>query len=352
MKEMFFKLINKLILRKNIPTMEEIWNITITEKDLKAMEIHKARPKRFYSDPGTYEVTIMDTPASDDSLSVLLPADTSLEASVEVDPPKKIVGVVVPVMGNRKYVLGLIPTIRSANHEVKIIVIDNGSKDGITNDLQYMAENGTIAYLEIHPNPLGVACAWNQGIKMSLDLGCDYTVVTNSDMLFHKDMIDQMVTYYDTDDRIILTSATPHNAVLGYTNGFSAKAEDIVKIAERLDAIPIAENPHIMPPDYSCFMITKAYIDEVGYFDENFKGAYYEDNDSHWRISEAGLGAFGTSNAMTLHFGSRSIHEAGYHNRDFSNNYRYFCSKHKTTTTDTSKSPYWSGIEGRRKRPY
>ena len=40
-------------------------------------------------------------------------------------------------------------------------------------------------------------------------------------------------------------------------------------------------------PDFSCFMINPDTIKVVGFFDENFKGAYCEDWDYHRRIAAA-----------------------------------------------------------------
>lgn len=44
-------------------------------------------------------------------------------------------------------------------------------------------------------------------------------------------------------------------------------------------------------PDYSCFAITRKYLDVVGWFDEMFDPAFFEDNDSHYRIRLAGYEA-------------------------------------------------------------
>ena len=63
----------------------------------------------------------------------------------KVNKTRKKVGVVLPIMGNKRYVMGLIPTIRSKNHEVYIIAIDNGSKDGTTEELIKLKNEGTLS---------------------------------------------------------------------------------------------------------------------------------------------------------------------------------------------------------------
>jgi len=57
-------------------------------------------------------------------------------------------------------------------------------------------------------------------------------------------------------------------------------------------------------PDYSCFMFGKALFDQVGRFDETFP-VYFEDNDSHRRLSLSGYEAL--SYAPYYHYGSQTI---------------------------------------------
>lgn len=58
-------------------------------------------------------------------------------------------------------------------------------------------------------------------------------------------------------------------------------------------------------PDYSCFAVGRAYWEIVGYFDEMFSPAYFEDNDSHRRIRLAGYEA--AQWTPYFHYGSTTI---------------------------------------------
>jgi GT2 family glycosyltransferase len=65
-------------------------------------------------------------------------------------------------------------------------------------------------------------------------------------------------------------------------------------------------------PDFSCFMINKRTIDRIGWFDENFVIAYFEDSDFHARIALAGEKAISTTSAIYYHFCSKTVAENDY----------------------------------------
>jgi GT2 family glycosyltransferase len=65
-------------------------------------------------------------------------------------------------------------------------------------------------------------------------------------------------------------------------------------------------------PDFSCFMITKETIDKIGWFDENFRVAYFEDSDYHARIALAGEKAISTISAIYWHYASKTVQENDY----------------------------------------
>lgn len=58
-------------------------------------------------------------------------------------------------------------------------------------------------------------------------------------------------------------------------------------------------------PDYSCFAIGRKYCETIGEFDERFTPAFFEDNDSHYRIRLAGYEA--AQWAPYFHYGSTTI---------------------------------------------
>lgn len=255
---------------------------------------------------------------------------------------RKKVGVVLPIMGNKRYVLGLIDTIKSVNHDISIIAIDNGSKDGTTDELKKLKDEKIIFYHEIHPEPIGVAAAWNRGMKVSLDNNMDYIMIINTDILLHKDCIDNLVNFYQSSPTLAIVMATD----VGWKLGVMHHATAIKPFEQYSKELNDMAWPEVGGAGFSCYLTGPELVRDVGYFDENFVGAYYEDNDIHWRLVEAGYSAQATYDALYIHFESRSIREGGYHNNNFSNNFQYFKNKHNTLTTEVTTSPHWKGPKG------
>jgi GT2 family glycosyltransferase len=261
---------------------------------------------------------------------------------------RKTVGVIIPVMGNKKYVLGLLPTIRSYVHDIRIIVIDNGSKDNITEDLTVMYNNNEISHLEIYPEPLGVAAAWNKGLRYAFDNGLDYAIVLNSDLILHKDCIDNLVKFYELNPNIIIGTATEVNNKIDIGDHTPA----VKPFSEYISDLDSLDWPNDGGSGFYCYITSKKLIEDVGYFDENFIGAYFEDNDMHWRLVNAGYGCGACTSSLIGHFTSRSIKEGGYMNSNFSRNREYFLRKHNTTDTGIQSNGNWVNVEipGTRKR--
>jgi hypothetical protein len=69
----------------------------------------------------------------------------------------------------------------------------------------------------------------------------------------------------------------------------------------------VAEAPH---PNFSAFMISRDCWRQTGEFDEEFRPAYWEDNDYHYRMKVAGQVAVTFPPALFYHFGSRTQMEA------------------------------------------
>ena len=128
----------------------------------------------------------------------------------------------------------------------KIIIINNGTNHDVAYLVNDEAKKGAIALN--FPKNAGVARSWNIGIHMAYDkLGSHYAVVINDDVELHED-INKCVDVAD--------SANP----------------SLIKMC-----------------DYACFMILRKAISRVGYFDEAYWPAYYEDIDYENRLVIAGI---------------------------------------------------------------
>lgn len=113
----------------------------------------------------------------------------------------------------------------------------------------------------------GVAAAWNLGIYKSMQMGIDRFVIMNDDAYF--------------------------------ANGS--------KPSELLAALN--DNTAIAMPDaeigFACFALDKHTVDKVGFFDESYTPAYFEDNDYIYRVKMAGL-RYSFTDSSVVHEGSKT----------------------------------------------
>lgn len=185
----------------------------------------------------------------------------------------------------------------------EVLIIDNGSTDMTVekaHDFEGRKMPGRVHVVSNQKNN-GVSGAWNQGIEWGLANGFTHIVVSNNDTRFGPFMLQGM---YDRMERggILLTSAVNVIREVVVPDDIDGEEHPVNHKAD-------TEAPH---PDFACFMVTQKTIDEVGWFDEEFFPAFFEDNDYHWRCKLAGgdNAAIANTKAVFIHYGSRTQNQA------------------------------------------
>lgn len=150
---------------------------------------------------------------------------------------------------------------------------------------------------------LALAKAWNVGIDWAFSDGCEYVMVINDDTVCSPWTIDGQVHLHQMlrEEGLVLTS------------GWQVDGPP-----ERMYTLEKPETQMAFPTNlnFSCFMINKDTIHLVGYFDERFYPAYFEDNDFHRRILLLGLKGHVCLQAPFFHYGSatqQSQHGVDHH---------------------------------------
>jgi hypothetical protein len=139
-------------------------------------------------------------------------------------------------------------------------------------------------------------------------LSSDYCLILNNDILLHPQAIDNLVQFALDHPEFLLWSSSE------WPNARTLKQAKW-------------DGSFSLHPHFSSFMVSPKTVDQVGYFDENLKMAYFEDNDYHIRLLLSGSQAAATTTSTFYHYGSRTINvddnvkiEAKYHyqlNRDY-----------------------------------
>lgn len=176
-------------------------------------------------------------------------------------------------------------SISTKNSNIEVILFPNKIK---SEDVKRLSIPLPCKYLNSPSSPVSVAAAWNSIAKEAFNSSVDYLLIANTDIVFHKHCIDNLVQFAIEHPEFVLWSASEWPNLKTLKNATISNDFD--------------ENPH-----FSCFLINKNTIDKIGYFDENYQAAYMEDIDYHLRILIAGEKASKTSSALFYHFGSRTI---------------------------------------------
>ena len=202
--------------------------------------------------------------------------------------------IICPVLNCWKYTEGMLESIRSSTPYI-IIMIDNGSTDQTKKELLKRHRKDELIYIENKRNE-GVAVAWNRGIeKAKNQYGCDHYLIVNNDIVLKKCTIDRMIEDLEREDIGLITAWNVNGEI---------DTPDQLKEYQ----IPILQK-FKEAPDFSCFMIKESTIDKVGYFDENFWPAYFEDNDYHYRMKLQGIKALKDNQIVYFHYGSSTVKE-------------------------------------------
>jgi GT2 family glycosyltransferase len=202
--------------------------------------------------------------------------------------------IIIPVLNCYFYTHQLVSTLKCGLPH-RLILIDNGSTDETGAYFDALAMHGTARVIQNKSN-IGVAASWNLGIKTAIrEFNSTYFCILNNDILMGPGAVFTMLRLLKSR-KLALVSGTD-------ISGQVARADQVLS-----QSIP-GEQQLTEAPEFSCFMLSKETIESVGYFDDKFNPAYFEDNDYHYRIKLAGKKAIKTNQALYFHYGSRTINE-------------------------------------------
>lgn len=160
----------------------------------------------------------------------------------------------VPVLNNFKGFAELVHSL--GGHQVEIIVADNWNDN------------------------LGVSKSWNKFMWETRSPDYDVLVICNDDVIFHPNAFAQLL------------------------DGWNNRPEDAAVVTAINGSVSYGYHK---APDYSCFALNpKWIIENIGWFDEEFSPAYFEDNDHHYRVRLAEYEAYSYSQARITHKGSQT----------------------------------------------
>jgi GT2 family glycosyltransferase len=205
----------------------------------------------------------------------------------------------------QRYLVETIESIKCKD-EWRLLLIDNGSIDGTD---EWIEQSG-YEYI-LNGENKGVSTAWNQILRWGLShKDMEAVFILNNDIHLHPDCMDWLMQAIRDEGKEAVTGVNIGNK------------------PEMLEHTTLPELRFSPAMNFSLFGFTKPVITRVGFFDEGFKLAYFEDNDYHHRMQLEDIEGVCDMWAPFSHYGSRTIKEGGVkHNEAFEANKRYFKEK-------------------------
>ncbi len=196
----------------------------------------------------------------------------------------------------------------------EVIVVDNGSKDGV--HAMLANEFPAITFIQNERN-LGFTFPMNQAMRRARG---NYVLQLNPDTLILPDALDNLTAFLDRHPDVGICGPKVLNsdlslqkqcrrgesrpwAVFTYFTGLASRFPDNPLFGQYLMSYLDQNETHpVAGVAGSCMMIRRAVIDQLGYLDERFF-AYQEDADYCFRARKAGWLVYYVPDSQIIHYG-------------------------------------------------
>lgn len=199
------------------------------------------------------------------------------------------VGIVIVNYNGAKYQNDCIKSLYDMDYDsFEIIVVDSGSKD---NSIQMLRDvYPKVHVLEMNDN-IGVAAGNNVGIKYSIELGTEYTLLLNNDVEVDKELLTILMQNADKTTAVVpkIYYYEPKD-VLWYAGGELGWEKELASHRGygKKDIGEFDEMREITYAPTCCMLIHNSIFEKVGMIDETIF-MYYDDTDFCVRMYEAGI---------------------------------------------------------------
>jgi GT2 family glycosyltransferase len=130
-----------------------------------------------------------------------------------------------------------------------------------------------------------VAGAWNKGCALALAEGADYVAIVANDTRLREDCLDNLIEFGEKTETDLWSGISFNNR-------------------SQIDPNEITDGA-----DFSCFMIRSTTLKNHGFFDPNYRPAYFEDNDYYGRVILGGGKCRVVHAAQFFHHGSMTVRQ-------------------------------------------
>jgi hypothetical protein len=168
----------------------------------------------------------------------------------------------------------LFASMMPSKHHVRSYVFLHGQDLGLKAKLEAITAVVDSRYFPYGINR-GVSRSWNEGLRASFEDGNDATILVNDDLFFYSDGFDQFADFVLSEGRRVPEFGTI--SAFGLDTG----------TASPVGAGKFYQRPHWQGA--ACMAVGRNAIETIGYFDQNFWPAYFEDADYFRRLELSGI---------------------------------------------------------------
>jgi len=242
-------------------------------------------------------------------------ADFAWNTSTDDRTPKvaegvKKVAVIVPTLNSWEMLRNCLSSLKKTDFGwYKVVVVDNGSSDGTSNNLRREFPWVDVVVLQFNA---GFSGGVNSGLKYALGLyNFDYAIILSNDTIITDgDWLGRMVSVAERDPaigvvncRYLRPDGQPQPAGIRILPGIYLDALLGMSLVGR----NTEQSTSVHETDSAggaCFLIRRSLIDTIGMLDEGYSPAYFEDVDFGLRARKAGFKLVHDGEVSIIHMGA------------------------------------------------
>lgn len=178
--------------------------------------------------------------------------------------------------------------------EFELILVDNGSTDGTVDYLRDLSQSRSNVRVRFNERNVGYSVGNNDGLRMIGDDGGEFIGLFNNDILFTPNWLPAMCEAFARDRRIGLASPRINkDSRVNSSNYMRAYPKLLARHREQFTAN--------ITPFFCCVMMRRSVFERIGFLDEDFSPAFFEDDDYSFRSLYAGFLNGYVNTAFVLH---------------------------------------------------
>jgi len=195
---------------------------------------------------------------------------------------KGTIGICVVVYNN--FPKDLINSISDTENDIRWYIFFHGVDESIKKRLSsFEKQRQNVTYLPFGKNR-GLSKSWNDALQFSNENNDEFMLIVNDDLFFRKGGFDEFIEFVRRQN---------DNFGLATVMGQESERSPTGTVA--------------IPQEFACGVLSRKALQLVGFFDQNFSPAYWEDTDYLYRLHLAGLPTVVDDRILVEHDRSKTI---------------------------------------------